>query len=196
MDHILLEKKALRAEILRKRTHMSEEQITQDSRKIIDTLIDLDAYEKSQTIMCFVDFKKEVRSRQIIMHALSTGKRVLVPVIVQDQNGLKTMRGSHLLEFEGDLAHGTMGILEPKPECRRFVDPFEIDFFVSPGLAFDIAKNRLGYGGGYHDVMFKYLRADCPKVAICFDFQVFNRIPVLAYDVPVDMIITERRVLQ
>ncbi len=195
MNSILEEKKALRKEILRVRVDIPDDKIRADSEVIVEKVIGLDAYQKSNTIMCFVDFKKEVQSRRIIRHALAAGKRVLVPVIVREDDGSKTMKASRLLDFDEDLAAGTMGILEPKPEKRRFVEPSEIDFFVTPGLAFDVHKNRLGYGGGFHDVMFKKLRQDCVKAAICFDFQVFDRIPVLDYDVPVDMILTEKRTI-
>lgn len=188
-------KKALRKDILNIRINIPEEKIKSDSQIIINKLISLDAYIKSETIMCFVDFKKEVQSREIIKHALGLEKRVLVPVIVKEENGAKVMKASHLLDFENDLGSGVLGILEPKPECRRFVDPSEIDFFVTPGLAFDIHKNRLGYGAGFHDAMFRHLRKDCQKAAICFDFQVFDRIPVMDHDVPVDMILTEARTI-
>ena len=42
-----------------------------------------------------------------------------------------------------DVESGTMGVLEPKLDKFRFVDPSEIDFFVVPWLAFDISRNRL-----------------------------------------------------
>jgi 5-formyltetrahydrofolate cyclo-ligase len=32
-------------------------------------------------------------------------------------------------------------------------------------------------------------------VAVCFDFQVFEQIPIMNYDVPVDMILTEKRTI-
>jgi 5-formyltetrahydrofolate cyclo-ligase len=195
MDRILSEKKALRSEILKKRIEIPDEKITADSNIIINKLLELEAYKRSRTIMCFVDFKKEVRSRLIIEQALDKGKRVLVPIITKDTDGRKVMRASHLISFEDDLESGTMGILEPKPECRRYVDPFEIDFFVVPGVAFDVHKNRLGYGAGFHDAMFQLVRRDCRKVAVCFDFQVFEHIPIMDYDVPVDMILTELRTI-
>jgi 5-formyltetrahydrofolate cyclo-ligase len=195
MDRILSEKKALRSEILKKRIEIPDEKITADSNIIINKLLELEAYKRSRTIMCFVDFKKEVRSRLIIEQALAKDKRVLVPIITKDTDGRKVMRASHLISFEDDLESGTMGILEPKPECRRYVDPFEIDFFVVPGVAFDVHKNRLGYGAGFHDAMFQLVRRDCRKVAVCFDFQVFEHIPIMDYDVPVDMILTELRTI-
>jgi 5-formyltetrahydrofolate cyclo-ligase len=196
MDQILNDKKALRSEILKKRVEIPDEKITIDSKIIIDKLLELEAYKKSKTIMCFVDFKKEVRSRLIIKKALDDGKRVLVPIITKDTDGRKIMKASHLISFENDLESGTMGILEPKPECRRYVDPSEIDFFVVPGVAFDVNKNRLGYGAGFHDAMFRFVRKDCQKFAVCFDFQVFDHIPIMDYDVPVDMILTELRTIK
>jgi 5-formyltetrahydrofolate cyclo-ligase len=194
-EEILNAKKALRADVLRQRAALTEEKITQDSAVIIDKLLGLEAYKKSGTIMCFVDFKKEVRARLIINHALAAGKQVLVPIITKDDDGRKVMKASRLLSFEQDLESGTMGILEPKPACRRYVDPSEIDFFVVPGVAFDVNRNRLGYGGGFHDAFFKLIRKDCLKTAVCFDFQVFDQIPVMDYDVPVDMILTELRTI-
>lgn len=146
--------------------------------------------------MCFIDFKKEVVTRGLIQHALNNGKRVLVPIIMKQPDGTRIMKASQLLNFDEDLESGTMGILEPKPEKRRFAEPDEIDFFIVPGLAFDVRKNRLGYGAGFHDVYLKKLRPDCGTVAVCFDFQVFDTIPVKDYDVPVKMILTESRTIQ
>lgn len=195
MDEILDEKKRLRSEILRIRTEILANTIQQDSDTIINKLKGLESYQKSNTISCFIDFKKEVVTRGLIKYSLDIGKRVLVPIITKEPDGSRTMKASQLLDLDEDLESGTMGILEPKPEKRRFVDPFEIDFFVVPGLAFDVHKNRLGYGAGFHDVMLGKLRADCDTVAVCFDFQVFDTIPVKDYDVPVKMILTELRTI-
>lgn len=196
MDEILNEKKRLRAEILRLRAEIPEAKIRDDSEIIISKLRSLESFKKSKTIMCFIDFRKEVITRGLIQQSIDSGKRVLVPIIVKEPDGSRTMKASQLLSFEDDLESGTLGILEPKPEKRRFVDPSEIDFFVSPGLAFDEKRNRLGYGAGFHDVMFKKLRNDCDIVAVCFDFQVFEHIPVKDYDVPVKMIMTELRTIK
>ena len=141
-------------------------------------------------------YRKEVITRGFIKHSLDAGKRVLVPIIIKHPDGSKVMKASQLLDLDTDLESGTMGILEPKPECRRFVDPSEIDFFVVPGLAFDINRNRLGYGAGFHDVMLKNVRADCDTTAVCFDFQLFKRIPVKDYDVRVKRILTELRTIE
>jgi 5-formyltetrahydrofolate cyclo-ligase len=196
MDDILLEKKRLRSEVLKTRVELPEEKIRRDSKTIIDKLMRLDSYQKSATISCFIDFKQEVITRDLIKSSLEAGKRVLVPVIVKEPDGSKLMKASQLLDLEHDLESGTMGILEPKQECRRFVEPSEIDFFVVPGLAFDVHKNRLGYGAGYHDAVLKKLRPGCDTVAVCFDFQLFDHIPVKEYDIRVKKILTELRTIE
>lgn len=195
MDEVLAEKKRLRTEILQTRTNIPEEKISHDSAVIIGKLKEMEAYKQSGTIMCFIDFKKEVITRDFIQSALDSGKRVLVPIVMKEPDGSRLIRASQLLDMDEDLESGTMGILEPKDGKRRFADPRDIDFFVVPGLAFDIGKNRLGYGAGFHDVLLKKLRDDCQTVAVCFDFQVFDRIPVKDYDVPVKRIVTELRTI-
>lgn len=195
MDEIINEKKRLRSEILKTRAEIPMSKILQDSETIIRKLKRLDAYQQCKTVMCFVDFKKEVMTKAFIRYSLEIGKRVLVPIVMTEADGRRTLRASQLLNLEDDLVSGTMGILEPKPESRRFVSPEEIDFFVVPGLAFDIKKNRLGYGAGFHDEMLKKIRTDCATVAICFDFQLLEAIPVKDYDVPVKMIMTEKRTI-
>jgi 5-formyltetrahydrofolate cyclo-ligase len=90
---------------------------------------------------------------------------------------------------------GYMGIAEPDASILHRVDPLEIDMVVVPGVAFDMARNRIGYGGGYYDRFLCTLRPDCLKVAVAFELQVFDSIPAASYDIPVDIIVTEERII-
>jgi len=51
----------------------------------------------------------------------------------------------------------------------------------------------VGYGGGYYDKMLKNIRA--PKIALAFEFQVFENIETDVHDVRIDRIVTERRII-
>ena len=59
-----------------------------------------------------------------------------------------------------------------------------------PGLAFDPEGHRVGYGGGFYD---RFLRREPrhPTIALCYDFQLFDRLEAEAHDVPVDAVIAD-----
>ncbi|MGQ9629826.1 MAG: 5-formyltetrahydrofolate cyclo-ligase [bacterium] len=184
------EKKAIRRRILNERNSMDRSEIAKRSEEIARKLISSPEFESAGVVMVFVSFGSEVRTQRILNAALSSGKRVAVP-LVQD----KKIIASELLDPENDLAPGTYGILEPKPECVRPVPAEEIDLIVTPGLAFDRRGYRIGYGAGYYDRFFKTTRPDAPKIAVAFDFQVLDEVPTTERDLPVDAIITERRII-
>ena len=69
-------------------------------------------------------------------------------------------------------------------------------FCCDTGLAFDEYGNRLGYGsGGYYD-RFPAPASGVPLVALAFELQILDKIPVEPWDKQVDMIITEKRVIR
>jgi len=51
--------------------------------------------------------------------------------------------------------------------------------------------NRLGYGGGFYDRLLPLIPAGVKKIALCFDIQVVDSIPVLEHDIKVDLLITD-----
>lgn len=112
----------------------------------------------------------------------------------------RTLTQEKRLEFrcvahlESDLQVGVFGILEPKPSCP-LVMPEEISVIVVPGRAFDECGNRLGRGLGYYDRFLKTLPIKTLKLALAFDCQIVPRIPVKPNDVPMDVVITERRTI-
>ncbi len=86
------------------------------------------------------------------------------------------------------------GIPEPVAP-RRFIHPKEIDMVIVPLLAFDLAGSRLGYGGGYYDRFLKMLRPGVPKIGIGFEIsRSFDLLPVEAWDVKLDGVVTEERI--
>ena len=66
-------------------------------------------------------------------------------------------------------------------------------------VAFDINKNRLGYGGGYYDRFLEKIPKKTCIMGIAYDFQVLShkwKLKLNEYDVKMDMIITEKRIIQ
>jgi 5-formyltetrahydrofolate cyclo-ligase len=61
---------------------------------------------------------------------------------------------------------------------------------VVPGLAFDLAGNRLGFGKGYYDRFLSGVAAT--KAAVLYDCQIVESVPAGPRDVPVDLLVTQR----
>ncbi|NLZ93609.1 MAG: 5-formyltetrahydrofolate cyclo-ligase [Firmicutes bacterium] len=188
----MINKKNLRQEVLQRRELLTAKEIEVFSNSIMKKLFSLTEYQSAQTIMFFLNFGKEVMTLKMVPQALSHGKRVIVPKTVPKE---RRMILSEIFDIEKDLAPGLWQIPEPKADSLRPVAPQDIDFVVVPGVAFDLSGNRLGYGGGYYDRFFPQLRPDVPLVALTFEVQLVDYVPVDSWDRQVDIIITEKRII-
>jgi len=77
-------------------------------------------------------------------------------------------------------------------------DFFEPEILVVPLVAFDARGGRLGYGGGFYDRTLELLRSKRATLAIgfAFDAQEADELPLEPTDQPLDMMVTESRILQ
>lgn len=163
------------------------------SRAICAKFVARPAYAAAKTVMWYVDAGSEVRTRHTLPEALTHGKRVVVPWCVVETNELELF----LLEDMSEMEVGAYKILEPKPELRKLTEkrvrPEELDLVMVPGTAFDLRGGRMGQGKGYYDRLLANARPDAPLVALAFDCQIFDEIPVAPHDVFMDLVLTETR---
>jgi 5-formyltetrahydrofolate cyclo-ligase len=103
----------------------------------------------------------------------------------------------HWVAGPDDLQPGAYGILEPQEACPE-VAAGDLDVILLPGLAFDPAGGRLGYGGGYYDEVGGLVRREgrALLVGVGYDFQVVDRCPAGEDDVGIDRVVTEARVVR
>ena len=165
------------------------------SRAICAAFTVLPAYAAAKTVMWYVDAGSEVRTRTTLPEALAHGKRVVVPWCVVETNELELFH----LEAMEELVEGAYKILEPREELRRLpakvVRPEDLDLVMVPGTAFDLRGGRMGQGKGYYDRLLARARPDAPLVALAFDCQIFDEIPVAPHDVFMDLVLTETRTI-
>lgn len=187
-----MSKNELRKSVIAARSKLAAEKIRDNSSAVADRFLSLEEYLQADTIMAYVDFRNEVQTGDIIIDALNRGKKVVVPIT---DVANKKLTPSQLLNFPGDLAPGTWGILEPRPECVRPAAPEEIDLVIVPGVAFDTAGNRLGYGGGFYDRFLLNTKPGCLYAALAFEMQIRPNVYPGEYDLPIHLLITEKRIL-
>jgi 5-formyltetrahydrofolate cyclo-ligase len=127
-----------------------------------------------------------------VAEALAEGKTVVVPYM--DSARIHLFR----LESLDELAPGQFGILEPRRELRnapgKSVDPARIELVVVPGVGFDRQGGRVGHGRGYYDELLKRIRPEVPRIGLAYECQLFDAVPMLPHDVPMNRVITEQAV--
>ena len=188
MENLLNDKKAFRKMALDKRNTLSEEEIKEKSALIKAHLENLDSYQKSNTVMVYLNFRSEVLTDDLIENLFKQGKKVVVPISIK---GTRTLLLSEIKSLSDDLELDFYNIRVPKKESIKEVSPADIDFVITPGVAFSKDKYRMGYGGGYYDTFIEKLRTDALTCALAFDVQIFDKIPKEDHDKQMDYVITE-----
>jgi 5-formyltetrahydrofolate cyclo-ligase len=155
-------------------------------------LLSVKEYKAATLVISYCAQDDEVQTRPIIERALANGKRVAV--IVTDVPS-KTLSFSEIKSFEDDLAPGAFGIREPKPGLLRPVSIEEADVVLVPLVAWDEKGHRLGYGAGYFDRALAGA-GRTTKVGLALESQRFEQIPESKHDVPLDVIVTETRIVR
>lgn len=75
------------------------------------------------------------------------------------------------------------------------VQNLQVDIYLVPGLAFDLAGNRLGRGGGYYDMELAKRRPDSLTIGVTLESRIVTSIPAEPHDQPVSHIVTEAGVI-
>lgn len=161
------------------------------SARAVERLLGLDAYRQARSLMVYVAFRSELLTEGLIRAALAQGKVVTVPKVERQSKGLLACR---LRSFPGPLRPGAYGILEPVGEALELWPPEQLDLVVVPGLAFDPAGHRLGYGGGYYDRFLAGPAAQATAIGMAFREQVLAHLPVEPLDRSVSAVVTDEEV--
>ena len=190
MDTAALEKQRLREERLAAREVLSEQERSVLDDRITQKLLATSEYAEATTVLTYVSVSSEVSTRMFIECALRDGKTVAVP---------RCLPG-HCLEFVAiasleQLVAAPFNLLEPAKELPAVTeDQKNNSICIVPALLVDTKGYRLGYGAGFYD---RFL-STYPGKKICLAYQQSlsrTTLPHTAFDVAVDVVITESEVL-
>jgi len=184
-------KKEIRAAMLAWRKGLDAAWLATASAAIAQRLIALEAYRSASTVCLFASLVQEVRLDAVLAECRRQGQRVLLPAYRADQRvyGFKEWVDGQ------SLRPGHWGV--PEPDTDRFTTLEGTVLMVVPGLAFDEAGGRIGYGAGYYDRLLGFACGGGAVTAAgaCLDAQVKDSLPQASWDRRMDFVVTERRTL-
>ncbi|PYG88871.1 5-formyltetrahydrofolate cyclo-ligase [Ruminiclostridium sufflavum DSM 19573] len=189
-----IQKKDVRRKYLSIRSKMEKNDVTERSSCIAEKLNRMEYIINAASIMCYVSFGNEVFTHELIKKWIREGKQVSVPCTVIN-NEQKYMHAVRIKAFDELKAEGNYGIPEPILRKCNIIRPDMLDIIIVPGSVFDIHKNRMGYGAGFYDSFLSGVSGRCQKIGLCFEFQLLDKIPFEEYDVPLDLLVTEKRII-
>ncbi len=183
-------KKELRLEIKKRLEILSEIEVKKGSKQIADTLFLTDSWRKSRVIGITLSRGREIETRSIIERAWQEGKEVSVPKCYPDQ---KKMIFYVISSFK-QLEKVYFGLLEPITSETKPIESDHIDLMIVPGVCFTETGFRIGYGGGYFD---RYLAEyQQQTISLLYECQLLTELPLESFDVPVQKLITENRIIE
>jgi 5-formyltetrahydrofolate cyclo-ligase len=180
-------RKSKRAELLdRRRT------IDVDGRKRCATVlsenllsaIDLHAFA---VLGFYWPIRGELDLRGIARRHIEAGGAAALPAVVAKNEPVEFW----LWELGAAMQRGFWNI--PVPLERRCVTP---DVLLIPLVGYDAAGYRLGYGGGFYDRTLAALKPRPLCIGVGYNDAELETIHPQPHDIPMSLIVTERRVLQ
>ena len=176
-------KQDLRSEMLKKRLRLDSHEVQVGSSLIIQTLLDLECVKQADCVMAYSSYQNEPNLMALKHTLLDMGKQVTLPYVAENDSLIAVS-----YDYDSVMKSNVFGISEPVISSEsELVEP---DLVLVPGIAFDEAGNRIGYGLGYFDRFLK--ESDAYKIGICFDMQIISSIDAKPHDVRMDMIVTQR----
>ena len=185
----------LRRKMRNRRRSLTARQRQQSAIRASSLISRLPCFINAQRIAFYLPADGELDSLPLLERARQLGKRCYLPV-------LRPFKQQKLLFMPwkpGEpLIENKFGIAEPI-NSKSITPAWALDIVITPLVAFDEKGNRLGMGGGYYDRSFAYLQHRHhwrkPMLAgFAYKFQKVSRLQNKRWDVPLDLIITDKAV--
>ncbi len=179
-------KRDIRRELLNRRLSLPSERKEEYDSRIRDLLKSLPEYRRAKRILLYCSVKGEPDLTPLFVELIDEGRSLILPRVKGESLELVEAREISCLK------NGTFNI--PEPDSGVITDPESVELAVVPGVVFDREGYRIGFGRGYYDRLLERVRA--PKVGVAYSFQVLDVVPRDSWDVPVDMVVTEKGVIR
>jgi 5-formyltetrahydrofolate cyclo-ligase len=177
-------KRVVRAQARATRRSLPPEQRDGLSRAAIAHVLAMPEVVSAGAILVYASLPDEVDTATLVSALTASGRVVAVPRVCGDRE--MTL---HPISSLDELSPGVCDIPEPSGDLEA-LPPEAFDVVVVPGIAFDRACRRIGFGGGFYDTLIPRLRAGAFTVGLAFDEQIVDEVPCEEHDRPLDAVAT------
>jgi 5-formyltetrahydrofolate cyclo-ligase len=185
------DKKTLRARLRDDLWSLDAQQLRDASDLAADRLCDSDEFARAQSLMIFLPLVHEIDPRSVAIRAWQAGKSVTVPLVSYEQRHMIPLE---IRSLDEPMDPDRFGVRAPRSGSPVPVDL--IDLVIVPGLGFDLTGHRLGRGGGFYDRFLAQPTFTGISCGLALDRQLVHAVPVQIHDVPLNMLVTDRRLVR
>ena len=183
------EKDRIRSELLNRRDQIPLDLRRHSSRKICLSIEKLIEERRFSCSLFYLNMRSEVETEWLVTRQLATTCLTAIPRVER-----KEIYPYQLTNLQTEINQHEWGMREPNPTICPPIDPKSLDLVLVPGCGFDLQRYRIGYGGGFYD---RFLKT-CPQaltVGLAFETQIVDQLPTQPWDHPVDLVLTEQRII-
>lgn len=190
MNPIKKLKDDIRAEYSQKRSDMSRDEKARRDELICTAAASLVSFRYAEYVLLYAAMENEIDVYKLAEAALAKGKKVAFPISDKETHTMVY----RFVDSLDELTVGTYGILEPPADNPAYDPETSVGGAVCfvPGLVYDRAGYRLGYGKGFYD---RYLsRFHGCSIGVIYSDYILQSVPRGRYDLSVDILLTEKGV--
>ena len=176
-------KTALRDQLLAARRQLPLTEVAEGARAAAELLLAAPEVRRAATVAAYVSLGSEPGTAVLLDALLAAGKRVILPVLLPDND-------LDWAAYDGELAPARRGLLEPTGE-RLGVDAIATaDVVLVPGLAVGSDGIRMGRGGGSYDRALGRVPVGTFTCVLLHEGELLDSVPAEAHDRPVSAAVT------
>ncbi len=177
-----MKKETVRTNIRTRKALLSEQEKIDAARAVFALLEQTPAFMMADRILVYHSLPDELSTLEFL-DKWHTRKHFFLPRV----NGVNL----DILPYDRTRLHlGAFQIEEPDGDEITPVD--SIEMIIVPGVAYDHNGRRVGRGKGFYDRLLATSHA--VKIGVSYDFQLIDEIETEEHDIPVDIVITDRKV--
>ena len=150
-----------------------------------------DEFKQARVVMLYLSTPEEVDTAPLALRCWQSGKTVAVPKVSWDQ---RRMLPVEIASLQTGMTSTGPGIREPI--AGKPIPTDLIDLVIVPGVGFTASGFRIGRGMGFYDRFLAQSDFIGRSCGLAFEEQVVDQLPVLDHDMPLSMLVTDRRILR